>query len=105
MVSLKNNLLENHCLNFLSDLPYRKLILAYSGGIDSSVLLECILNIKDKLGISIRTIHINHNLNKFPSVVVIDSAGSQAIGAVTHNSKNQLTLSFSASFSGVAHLN
>lgn len=48
---------------------------------------------------------INHNLNKFPSVVVIDSAGSQAIGAVTHNSKNQLTLSFSASFSGVAHLN
>ena len=65
MVSLKNNLLENHCLNFLSDLPYRKLILAYSGGIDSSVLLECILNIKDKLGISIRTIHINHNLNNF----------------------------------------
>ena len=51
MVSLKNNLLENHCLNFFSDLPYRKLILAYSGGIDSSVLLECILNIKDKLGI------------------------------------------------------
>ena len=63
MVSLKNNLLENHCLNFFSDLPYRKLILAYSGGIDSSVLLECILNIKDKLGISLRTIHINHNLN------------------------------------------
>ncbi len=48
---------------------------------------------------------INHNLNKFPNIVVIDSAGSQAIGAVTHNSKNQLTLSFSASFSGVAHLN
>lgn len=48
---------------------------------------------------------INHNLNKFPNVVVIDSAGSQAIGAVTHDSKNQLTLSFSASFSGVAHLN
>ena len=65
MVSLKNNLLENHCLNFLSDLPYRKLILAYSGGIDSSVLLECILYIKDKLDISIRTIHINHNLNNF----------------------------------------
>jgi len=65
MVSSKNNLLENHCLNFFSDLPYRKLILAYSGGIDSSVLLECILNIKDKLGISLRTIHINHNLNNF----------------------------------------
>ena len=65
MVSLKNNLLENHCLNFFKDLPHRKLILAFSGGIDSSVLLDCILKIKDKLGISIRTIHINHNLNNF----------------------------------------
>ncbi len=65
MVNLKNNLLENHCLNFFSALPYRKLILAYSGGIDSSVLLDCILKIKDKLGITIRTIHINHNLNNF----------------------------------------
>ena len=65
MVSSKNNLLENHCLNFFSDLPYRKLILAYSGGIDSSVLLECILNIKDKLAISLRKIHIKNNLNNF----------------------------------------
>ena len=65
MVSLKNNLIENHCLNFFKDLPHRKLVLAYSGGIDSSVLLDCILKIKDKLGISIRTIHINHNLNNF----------------------------------------
>ena len=38
MVSSKNNLLENHCLNFLG--CHRKLILAYSGGIDSSFYLN-----------------------------------------------------------------
>ena len=48
---------------------------------------------------------INHNLNKFPNVVVFDSAGSQAIGSVTHNSKDQMVITFSASFSGIAHLN
>lgn len=48
---------------------------------------------------------INHNLNKFPTVVVFDSAGSQAVGAISHDSKNQLTITFSASFSGIAYLN
>jgi hypothetical protein len=48
---------------------------------------------------------INHNLNKFPAVIVFDSAGSQAVGAITHDSKNQLTITFSASFSGIAYLN
>ncbi len=48
---------------------------------------------------------ITHNLNKYPNVVVFDSADNQAFGAVEFNSKNQLTITFSASFSGVAHLN
>lgn len=48
---------------------------------------------------------ISHKLNKFPTVVVFDSAGSQAVGAITHDSKNQLTITFSASFSGIAYLN
>ena len=48
---------------------------------------------------------INHNLNKFPNVVVFDSADNQAVGAITHVSKNQLTITFSASFSGTAYLN
>lgn len=48
---------------------------------------------------------ITHNLNKYPNVVVFDSVDNQAIGSVEHNSKNQLTITFSASFSGVAHLN
>lgn len=48
---------------------------------------------------------INHNLNKYPSVISFDSTGSQAIGSITYNSKNQLTITFSASFSGAAYLN
>lgn len=48
---------------------------------------------------------INHNLNKYPSVISFDSTGNQAIGSITYNSKNQLTITFSASFSGAAYLN
>jgi len=48
---------------------------------------------------------INHDLNKYPSVTVQDSAGSVVIGELTYNSKNTITLTFSGAFSGEAHLN
>lgn len=48
---------------------------------------------------------ITHNLNKYPSVSVIDTASTTVIGAVTYDSLNQLTLTFSAAFSGKAYLN
>ena len=48
---------------------------------------------------------ITHNLNKYPAVQVIDSANNFCIGEVTHNSVNQLTLDFNASFTGNAYLN
>ena len=48
---------------------------------------------------------INHNLNKYPSVTVQDSAGSIVIGELTYNNKNTITLTFSGAFSGEAHLN
>jgi len=48
---------------------------------------------------------ITHNLNKYPAVQVIDSANNFCVGEVTHNSVNQLTLDFRASFSGIAYLN
>lgn len=47
---------------------------------------------------------IQHDLGFNPSVVVIDSAGSNIIGHVEYLSVNQLRLTFSAAFSGVAHL-
>ena len=48
---------------------------------------------------------INHNLNKFPSVSVVDSANTTVEGGIQYNNQNTLTLTFSASFSGKAYLN
>jgi hypothetical protein len=48
---------------------------------------------------------ITHNLKTFPSVTVVDSAGSVVIGNVTYASENRVTLSFSAAFGGKAYLN
>ena len=48
---------------------------------------------------------VNHNLKKYPSVVVQDSAGSTVIGEIIYNDKNTVTLTFSGAFSGKAHFN
>lgn len=48
---------------------------------------------------------ITHNLNKYPSVTVVDSANDEVEGNVNHISRNQLTITFSAAFSGKAFLN
>lgn len=47
---------------------------------------------------------ITHNLNFFPNVTVVDSAGAVCEGEINYVTINQLTLTFSASFSGVAYL-
>ena len=48
---------------------------------------------------------INHNLNKYPSVTVIDSSGSEVIGEVEYIDKNNLKISFKGGFKGTATLN
>lgn len=48
---------------------------------------------------------IVHNLNKYPSVSVTDSAGSEVICEVEYDSLNQVTLTMSAAFAGKAYLN
>lgn len=48
---------------------------------------------------------ITHNLDKYPSIEVVDSAGSLVEGEVTYNNNNQVTVSFIGAFSGVAYLN
>ncbi|ARA99134.1 siphovirus ReqiPepy6 Gp37-like family protein [Geobacillus thermodenitrificans] len=47
---------------------------------------------------------ITHNLNKYPSVTVTDSAGNVVVGDVKHTSLNTTEISFSAAFSGKAIL-
>lgn len=48
---------------------------------------------------------IQHNLNKKPSVVITDTAGSLYEGDVFYNDDNNLTITFSAPFNGYADLN
>ena len=48
---------------------------------------------------------INHNLNKFPSVMIKLSSGVEGIADVEHQDKNNLTISFRVAESGTAHLN
>ena len=48
---------------------------------------------------------IKHDLNKKPSVLVHDSAGTEVVGSVVYTDLNNLTITFSAPFSGEAVLN
>lgn len=55
--------------------------------------------------IAASTWNVVHPLAKFPSVTVIDSAGTEVEGDVHYVSNSQITLTFSAPFSGSAYLN
>jgi hypothetical protein len=48
---------------------------------------------------------IPHNLAKYPSVTIIDSNGFTVVGDINYVNVNNVTLTFSESFSGVAYLN
>lgn len=48
---------------------------------------------------------VSHGLDKYPAITVIDSAGTVVHGGVAYDSGNQVTLTFSAAFSGQAFFN
>lgn len=48
---------------------------------------------------------VEHNLGRYPSVTVIDSAGTQFISQVEYNSKDKLTIYMNGSTTGKAYLN
>lgn len=48
---------------------------------------------------------INHNLNKFPAVMITTAAGEQVLADVNHTNKNTLTIAFAGAVSGYAYLN
>lgn len=48
---------------------------------------------------------ITHNLNKHPSVTVVDSGDTVVVGNITYIDNNTLTIQFSATFGGKAYLN
>lgn len=48
---------------------------------------------------------IKHNLGKHPSVQSFDMDGEQIIGAISHTSTDELTITFTPALAGVAYLN
>lgn len=48
---------------------------------------------------------INHNMNKHPSVTVVDSANTYVVGEVEYHDANALTVRFKYAFKGKAYLN
>lgn len=48
---------------------------------------------------------IVHGLEKYPSVSIVDSAGSLVVGEVTYINTNELIVHFAGAFSGKAYLN
>ena len=56
-------------------------------------------------GVPATTWTIQHNLNKFPSVSVVDTANTSVITQVDYIDENNLTLTNTAPFAGKAYLN
>ena len=48
---------------------------------------------------------VTHNLGKFPSITVIDTANTVVTGEYTYTDNNNVILTFSAGFAGKAYLN
>lgn len=77
----------------------------------NNVTLEGNLNIREDANFlfvqteASNTWVIVHNLNKYPSVTVIDSAGNEVLGETIYDSLNQVTLKFKGGFKGTATLN
>ena len=56
-------------------------------------------------GIASDTWTIVHNLNKYPSVVLVDSAGTVFYAEIQYDSLNQLTVKLNGATKGKAYLN
>lgn len=56
-------------------------------------------------GISSDTWEINHNLNKYPSVTVVDTAGTVFTAQVEYNDENTCTVYINGATKGKAYLN
>lgn len=47
---------------------------------------------------------INHSLGGYPSVTIVDTSRTHVVGEVQYDSTTQITVSFTAAFSGYAYL-
>ena len=81
----------------INDEDYFISLLSYQGGGD--------LDFTYVQGVASTTWNIPHNLGKFPSITVIDTANTVVTGEYTYDDINNVTLKFSVAFAGTAYLN
>jgi hypothetical protein len=74
-----------------------------AGGIGASDIPDLVAYTHNQVATS-NSWTITHNLGFYPNATVFDSGGSMVEGSVTHTSINSLTIAFSATISGIAHL-
>ena len=66
MTDIPLNPLCQQLLSFLSkdEFAIKPVVLAYSGGVDSQVLLHCLAQIKELLTAPVLAVHVNHGLSE-----------------------------------------
>ena len=95
---------RNHEILYNRDKPDQHPISAITG-------LEEALQNTDKTfvfeqGIASATWVVEHNLDKYPSVSIVDSAGNaQMPDEINYENENKITITFTAPFAGKAYLN
>lgn len=87
--------------NFINDFT----IVTSVNGMAGDVVLDGYSTYIHEQMVSSSTWTITHNLGRYPSVTVVDSAGSVVVGDVTYVNKNRIILTFQGAFSGTAYLN
>ena len=94
------------------EFPYREPLQCDFGICQSELQADLIINaiISDKhftfeQGIASDTWEINHNLNKFPSVTLVDTAGTQFQGRVEYIDENNCVVYMNGATKGKAYLN
>jgi len=60
---------------------------------------------KHQQGVSALVWSVAHNLIKFPAITIVDSAGTEVIGDINYIDLNNVEITFSAPFSGLAYFN
>lgn len=73
----------------------------YTGGVVTVTSLTYI----HEQGISSDQWHITHNLKKYPSVTLVDSAGTQFVGQVQYLDENNCIVFMNGATKGKAYLN
>lgn len=80
-------------------------ILALNQRVDSIEVVDSDKNFVHTQGVPSDTWTIAHTLNKYPSVTIIDSGGTEVIGNINYTDTSTITVTFASAFSGKAILN